>query len=279
MGRGTAMLERTTTAALTARVAVLMPAYNPGPLINRSVESLVNNTHTCDIYIVDDGSKIPVTQILDAFPRTTVIRLEQNLGVAHALNVGLTTILKQPYEFVARLDADDFCYPQRVARQVEFLDSNPGIAAVGSWVRFTDESTGETLYIAKTPDKPSLVRRGLNFNNVIMHPTSMIRTDVLKNVGLYSEHYPVAEDYELFRRIAQQFPLANIPSVLVDMRLSPGGVSLTRRRRQLFDRLRIQSKYFRPLELAAWMGLIQTLALFLIPRVFVTKFKSFRYGM
>ena len=274
MGRGSAMLEQTTTAEVAARVAVLMPAYNPGPLINRSVESLVNNTYACDIYIVDDGSKVPVTQILDAFPRTKVIRLEQNGGVARALNVGLTTILMQPYEFVARLDADDFCYADRLARQVEFLDSNPGIAAVGSWVRFTDESSGSTVYIARTPDKPALVRKALNFNNVIMHPTSMIRTDVLKNVGLYSEHYPVAEDYELFRRIAEQFPLANIPSVLVDMRLSSGGMSLTRRRRQLFDRLRIQLKYFRPLEIGAWMGLLQTLLLFLVPRVFVTKFKS-----
>ena len=105
----------------------------------------------------------------------------------------------------------------------------------------------------------------------------MIRTSALKAVGFYSERYPVAEDYELFRRIAQQFPIANIPIVLVDMRLSLGGLSLTRRRRQLFDRLRIQLKYFRPLEISAWMGLIQTLALFLIPRAVITKFKSYRY--
>ena len=279
MGRGTAMLERTTTAALTARVAVLMPAYNPGPFINRSVESLVRNTHECDIYIVDDGSKIPVTQILDDFPRTTVIRLEQNRGVVHARNVGLRAILRQPYEFVACLDADDISYPDRIAKEVEFLDSHPEIAVVGAWARFVEEASGRMVFIGRTPESPELVRKTMNYNTAVINSSSMIRASALNAVGLYSEKYPVAEDYELFRRIAQQFPVANLPIILVDMRLSPGGLSLTRRRRQLFDRFRIQLKYFRPLEIGAWVGLVKTLALFLVPRALVTKFKSFRYSV
>src|SRR3990172_12195718 len=231
-------VEKTVVDEVVPRVAALMPAYNPDEIINRAVESLAKSTYPCDIYIVDDGSDIPITQTLAAFPRTKVIRLDRNRGVTHALNVGLRTILMQPYEFVARLDADDFSYPERIARQVEFLDRHPGIAAVGTWVRFTDEGTGRTLYISRTPDKPELVRKALHVNNVVAHPSLMIRTDVLKRVGLYSEQFPTAQDYELFRRIAQQFSIANISSVLVDQRLSCRGVQLTRRRRQLFDRFR-----------------------------------------
>ena len=259
-----------------SRVAALMPAYNSGEEINEAVESLVNSTYPCDIYIVDDGSAVPITGVLRDFPRTKVIRLEQNGGVARALNAGLKEILKQPYDFVARLDADDISHPDRIAKQVEFMDRHPDIAAVGGWARFTDENSGRTLFIERTPDKPELVSKALYQNTVVVHSSVMLRADVLREVGPYSVDYPVAEDYELFRRIAQHYPLANIPSVLVDRRLSWGGVSLTRRRRQLFDRLMIQLRYFRAREPRAWTGLAKTLLLFCIPVSVIAKIKEYR---
>jgi GT2 family glycosyltransferase len=258
------------------RVAALMPAYNPRPEINEAVESLINSTYPCDIYIVDDGSKVPVAEVLPNFPRTKVIRLEKNGGVARALNAGLKEILRQPYDFVARLDADDISRPDRIAKQVAFLDRHPDIAAVGGWARFTDENSGRTLFIERTPDKPELVQKALYQNTVVVHSSVMLRTDVLKQVGPYSLDYPVAEDYELFRRISQHHALANIPTVLVDRRLSWGGVSLMRRRRQLFDRLMIQLRYFRAAEPRAWAGLAKTLLLFCIPAPVIAKIKEYR---
>jgi hypothetical protein len=99
----------------------------------------------------------------------------------------------------------------------------------------------------------------------------------LREVGLYSENYPVAEDYELFRRITRRFPIANIPAVLVDRRLSHQGVSLTRRRKQLADRLRIQLRYFNPRQLSAWSGVLKTLVLFCVPVSLLVKIKEYRY--
>src|SRR5688572_10705885 len=117
-------------ATANSRVAVLMPAYNAGDTIKRSIASLLNNTFPSDIYIVDDGSDIPVTRVLDDVPRTTVIRLEKNSGVVNARNIGLNAILARPYDFVALLDADDIAYPDRIAREVEFLDNHPEVAGV-----------------------------------------------------------------------------------------------------------------------------------------------------
>ncbi len=258
------------------RVAVLMPAYNPGDQINNAVESLVANTYPCDIYIVDDGSAVPVSQTLRDFSGVTVIRLEENGGVARALNAGLKTILSRSYDFVARMDADDICYPDRIAREVAFLDAHPEIAAVGAWARHIDEETGEPLFIERTPDAPEQVVKALNYNSSVIHITFMIRTDVLKEVGLYSEDYPVAEDYELFRRITRRFPIANIPAVLVDRRLCHQGVSLTRRRKQLGDRLRIQLHYFKPQQLSAWLGVLKTCVLFCVPVALLVKIKKYR---
>jgi glycosyltransferase involved in cell wall biosynthesis len=190
--------------AATARVAVLMPAYNPGPLINKALRSIVANTQKCDIYVVDDGSRVPVSEILDDFPRTAVIRLEQNGGVARALNAGLSVILQKPYDYVARLDADDTSYPERLAKQVAFLDENPDVAVVGTWARFVDQDSGDLVFTGRTPESPERVRRAMNYNTAVIHTSAMIRTRALKAVGSYSDQYPVAEDYELFRRISQR---------------------------------------------------------------------------
>jgi len=148
-----------TQAVALPRVAVLMPAYNPGDALNEAVESLVNSTYACDIYIVDDGSDIPVTQILGDFPRTKVIRLDKNSGVPNARNVGLAAILKRPYDFVACLDADDICYPDRIAKQVEFLDRHLEIAVVGAWAGFIDGNDGRKLFVERTPDSGDGTKR------------------------------------------------------------------------------------------------------------------------
>ena len=102
----------------------------------------------------------------------------------------------------------------------------------------------------------------------------MLRADVLRRIGYYSIDYPAAEDYELWRRIAADHDIANLPEVLLDYRVSSQGQSLTRRRRQLYDRLRIQLKYFDAREWRAWTGTAQTLALFAIPLTLLSRLKG-----
>lgn len=258
----------------SSRVAVLMPAYNPGEIIHHALESIAQSTYSCDLYIVDDASNPPVAETIGTFPRTQIIRLEKNGGPATARNAGLAAILSKHYDFVALLDSDDIAHPERIAMQVAFLDSHPEFGAVGAWARVLDD-TGEALYIARTPDDPTQFRRTLYYNAAIVNSTLMIRTDVLRAVGLYSADYPVAEDYELLRRIVERYPVTNIPSVMIDYRRSNNGVSLRRRRRQLFDRLRIQLKYFRFRDPNAWLGVGKTLLLFLVPVSLIAKIKAY----
>jgi glycosyltransferase involved in cell wall biosynthesis len=251
-----------------------MPAYNAEAFINRAVKSLAASTYPCDIYIVDDGSKVPVTTILKNSPGVTVLRHQKNLGVALARNVGLRAILTERYDFVACLDADDICYPDRIARQVEFLDRHPDVAAVGTWGRHFDEDSGDTICVHRTPETPASAKKFMLANMAVINTSAMMRASALRAVGLYSERYPAAEDYELFRRISARFAIANIPRVLVDICISPQGVSLSRRRRQLVDRLRIQLRYFEPTAVAAWVGLARTALLFLVPTSLHAKVKT-----
>lgn len=263
---------------MAAEIAVLMAAYNADKTIRQAVDSALANTAACRVFIVDDCSRNPVADLLGPIDGVEVIRLDQNHGPALARNAGLRTIMARNYQYVAIFDADDITTPQRFAKQVAFLDANPNVAAVGTWERFIDDVTGETVFHHTPPCEPDAVREAMFTNCALAHTSVMIRVSALAEVGLYRPEYPAAEDYELLRRLATKFDLANLPEYLVDYRVSKAGVSITRRRRQLFDRLRIQLTYFAPLNWRAWAGLGNTLVLFVVPRPLVTAFKMLRDG-
>jgi GT2 family glycosyltransferase len=260
---------------MATELAVIMAAYNSEKTINKAVSSITAGTYPCDIYIIDDCSRVPVSDVLGKIPNVEIIRLEKNQGPARASNVGLERILARSYKYVAKMDADDISYSDRLAKQVAFLDRHPNVAAVGTWGRHFDEQTGEVTIVNRTPAAPDAIRHAMYFNSPVINASSMIRADVFRALGPYSTDYPAAEDYELFRRIAAQYDLANLPEVLLDVRESVQGISLSRRRRQLFDRMRIQIRYFAPLQWRAWLGIAKTVLLFAVPRTIIAPIKIF----
>jgi glycosyltransferase involved in cell wall biosynthesis len=256
-------------------LAVLMTAYNAEKTIRRALDSLARNTEPFDLLIVDDCSRKPLADFLGPLgDGIEIIRPDTNLGVAGAKNFGLARLLAKPYEFVAMMDADDISHPERLARQIAFLRSHRDVAVVGAWARFFDENTHEVVYHFRPPCESREIREALFLNSCMMHPTWMMRTQALRDCGLYSTAYPAAEDYELLRRISQRYDLANLPELLLEYSLSMSGISLKNRRRQLLDRLRIQAKYFDPSQAKAWLGVARTLAMFAVPRSVVSAYRA-----
>lgn len=259
---------------MSAEVAVLMAAYNAETTLRAAVDSILASTVPCDLYLVDDASRIPVEQTIGTRADVTIIRLPRNRGLAAALNVGLARILPLGYKYIARMDADDVSYPHRFARQIAFLDQHPELAMVGSGARFIDDKTGAPVMFYMPPLTPETIRQALFFNNCFVHPTWLFRAEALASVGPYSLDYPAAEDYEFLRRIVPRLLVANVPEVLVDYRISTGGISVSKRQRQLLDRLKIQLRYLEPLEWRCWAGMAKTLLLFCIPRRIVSTLKA-----
>jgi len=260
---------------VTHEVAVIMPAYNAEGTIRRAVESLMRNAHPFDLLVVDDCSRIPVTEVLKPLPANVeVLRLERNSGVVGARNAGVARLLGKTYEFIGVMDADDVSHPDRLARQVAFLTSHPDIALVGTWAHYIDESNGATVFHGHPPCEPAAIRDALYINNCTVHSSWMVRAQVFREVGLYDPRYPLGEDYEMLRRVAARFNVANLPEYLVDYTISMSGLSMQRRRAQLFDRFRIQLKYFEWRRLAAWLGVARTLLLFLVPRKMLAAYRA-----
>lgn len=245
--------------------AVLIAAYNAENTIQQALASVLSGTLACDVFVIDDCSRIPVTEVLGAYANVEVIRLKRNRGPAVARNIGLSKILAKHYDYVAIMDADDVSMPDRLAKQVAFLDKHPRVGVAGCWTRHFEENSGETLLYRQRPTDPAAIRNMMFFNTGISHASAMFRVDALRTSGLYSENYPAAEDYELMRRIGLKYDLANLPEYLLAYRVSTKGQSLGRRRRQLYDRLRIQLRYFSPLAWQAWAGVAQTLVSLVTP--------------
>jgi len=259
---------------MSAAVAVLMAAYNAEKTLRAAVDSILASTVPCDLFLVDDCSAVPVVEVIGARANVTVIRLPHNHGLAAALNVGLTHILPRNYKYVARMDADDVSYPHRFATQIAFLERHPEVALVGSGARFIDDRSGAMVMYYVPPLAQDDIRKALYFNNCFVHPTWMFRGEALADLAPYSLDYPAAEDYEFLRRAISHAVVANVPDILVDYRISTGGISVSKRQRQLLDRLAIQIKYLEPLRWRAWAGMAKTLALFAVPRVLVTTLKT-----
>jgi glycosyltransferase involved in cell wall biosynthesis len=259
---------------MSADVAVLMAAYNAEKTLRSAVDSILASTIPCDLYLVDDCSRIPVEQVIGARDNVTIIRLPKNHGLAAALNVGLERILPRNYKYVARMDADDVSYPQRFTIQIAFLERNPEVALVGSGARFIDDRSGAMVMYYVPPLIQEDIRKALFFNNCFVHPTWMLRGEALASLAPYSLDYPAAEDYEFLRRAITHAVIANVPDILIDYRISTGGISVSKRQRQLLDRLALQVKYLQPTQWRAWAGMAKTLLLFAIPRVLVTTLKA-----
>lgn len=254
-----------------------MTAYRAERTIGEALQSILANEPACDILIVDDCSPVPVADVVPAHDRIAIHRLARNSGPGPARNAGVEMLLAKGYRYIAVMDADDIALPTKFAKQRAFLDANPKVGAVGTFARFFDEDTGETVFFQSHPTSPEAVRRAMYFNLPVVHPSVMIRADAFRAAGLYDSRYRTAEDYELLRRIAKSFDVANLPEHLFDYRMSSRGQSLANRQRQLADRLRIQFEYFEPLNWRAWAGIAKTLALFALPNALLVKFKNWRH--
>lgn len=209
------------------KVSVLIPTYNTREEHLRAcLDSILGQTFTdFELLILDDASPDPlVRQVIESYsdPR---IRFEQNphnLGISASRN---RLIEMAKGEYLAVMDHDDMSKPERLARQVEFLDAHPEVGVVGSWLEKYPK--GKTL---KYPADNIDIENIFMYTVGVFHPACMIRKSVLDENGLrYEEEYSPAEDYALFVRLLGKTRFANIPEALFLYRSHEGNTTKLRR--------------------------------------------------
>lgn len=210
-----------------------MSAYNGEKYLAQAIESILGQTFAgFEFIIINDGSTDCTATIIDTYtadPRIISVHNRLNMGLTRSLNHGLA--LAQG-DYVARMDADDISHPDRLARQVSFLDAHPEVGVVGSWVQAVD-AAGHPVQVWQFPHEPGFVAWCMYFQNPIAHPTVAMRRAVVKELGGYNDNIAVAQDYDLWWRLRWVAGLANLPEVLVNLRVHPDSISADRRAQQL----------------------------------------------
>lgn len=204
--------------ALAPLISVIMPAYNAAATVCAAVESVLAQTCTdFELIAVDDGSTDHTARLLEAHARrdarVRLLRMPHG-GIVPALNAGLEAARGR---FIARMDADDICLPQRLERQAGFLEQHPHVGLAGCRVRFGGAPGGYARYVdwinsLLTPEEIALERFR---ESPFAHPSVMFRAELVAAHGNYADG-PFPEDYELWLRWMEAgVRMAKLPETLL----------------------------------------------------------------
>ncbi len=236
--------------APTPVVSVLMTTFNGAGFIGASIASVLAQSFSdFELIVVDDGSTDTMAQVLAGIgdPRLRVLRQAVNGGVVAARNAGF---LAARGRYVAALDHDDLSHPERLARQVAYLDAHPGVVLVateieieepagrkkglprplGAWAAKRTKAAGG-IGAARTrgapapgrrhpPDHPTggaptLIRWLLHVDNPLTWSSVMFRADAVRRLGAFMRpDYELADDFDFYHRLLTIGDIARLDEVL-----------------------------------------------------------------
>lgn len=222
------------------KVTVLMSVYNGEKYLREAIESILNQTFKdFEFLIINDGSTDSSRDIVLSYNdrKIRLIDNEKNIGLTKSLNRGLNLARG---EYIVRMDADDVSLPERLEKQVNYLEIHPEVGVLGTWVKCIDEY-GKPTRELHPPTEPDLIKWSLPFNNCLTHSSVMMRRAVLERVGGYNPEMVVAQDYDLWVRVSleTQFQIANLHEELLLLRRNIPN-SITSRHHRMQDKTAIK---------------------------------------
>lgn len=200
-------------------VSVIMSVYNGERYLQRAVESILAQTYkNIELIVFDDGSTDNTFAILKRFKEQNqnihLQRLKKNIGLTNSLNKAIEL---SNGTYIARMDADDISLPKRLEKQVDYLERNPQVIAVGTAFKLIDDYGG-LIKQYQFSNQHHILKWNLLFFNPICHPSVVMRASSLKLLGGYHSQYQRAQDYELWWRMSIIGELSNLTEELFIMR-------------------------------------------------------------
>ncbi len=206
------------------KVSVILPVYNCEQYIFETVQSVLNQTFAdFELLIVDDCSTDNTVKIIKEFndSRINLIIKEKNSGYTDSLNYAVALAKG---EYIARMDGDDVCMPNRFEKQVAFLEKNTDVVLCGSSVQFIGYQIGTKKYPIKYDD----IKIKLCFGTPFCHPSVMGKKEIFLQVP-YDRNFEPAEDIHLWSRIVKMGKVENLDETLLLYRTHKNQVSITKK--------------------------------------------------
>jgi len=231
------------------KVTVVIPIYNREKYVRDAIDSILAQTFTdFELLVIDDGSTDGSPEIVRSYcdPRIRLVCNEKNQGIPKTRNTGIRLARG---EYLAFLDSDDWACPERLMKQVAFLDDHPDYVAVGAWIEWMNEEGRPLGRIKRKAILPEEIAAQRLFQSGLENSASMARTVVLRNYG-HQEQFDISEDFDLWSRIAAHHKLATLPEVLGRRRIHSGQIMLKKASHKKDWRLKIYAAQLQALGVA-----------------------------
>lgn len=207
-------------------ISVVMPVYNSAKYLPLAIESILNQTYTdFELIIIDDGSTDASREIIKKYAqqdrRIKTKRNPSNLGICLSLNYGLS-LAKGKY--IARMDSDDWSYPERLGEQLAFMKSHPQVVICGGSIEVCNKKLA-VINRRMYPRSDKKIREKMLRINPFAHPAVMYRKNFVVKVGGYSPLFTGVEDYDLYFRLGKEGRFANLSQRILKLRTHPDSVS------------------------------------------------------
>lgn len=201
-------------------VTVLMPVYNAEKYLAEAIESILHQTYQdFEFLIINDGSTDGSEEIIlnyaEVDSRINYVKNEHNIKLIATLNKGVK-LAKGKY--IVRMDADDISVPERIEKQVSFMESHPSVGVCGSYFTVFGEEVKEP-YVVTRPLGNETIKASLLFTNSLGHPNVIIRKSVMvENDIWYDPRFYRIEDWGLWTILMNKCDFENIPESLLRYR-------------------------------------------------------------
>ena len=223
------------------KISILLPVYNDEKYIEKAIRSVLNNTYNSyELVVINDGSTDSSVSIIESFKDNRIkIYNKSNTGLIDSLNYGLK---KCNNDIIMRMDSDDEIKSNKIKVQLNaFLESNSILMGTGAYI--IDDESKVTRRINVPVEHKKIINSQNNLTTAIIHPSIMFYKEAIIKSGGYDEQFEVAEDYELFYRIARIGQISNINLPLTLLRKHDQNVSVKKSSKQILNTLVARKVY------------------------------------
>lgn len=206
-------------------VSAVIPAYNAAAFVERAIDSVLAQTYpNIEIIVINDGSTDNTLKVLERYRLKIILINQPNRGTRHARNQGIRAAQG---EWIAYLDADDYWLPEKIERQVNWMQNHPKVGFCSTRTR-VESAEGEYLSTWKHPSvKRSTLHTLFETNAAIAGGASgvTVRSDLQGKVGLFDESLASNEDVDMWMRLAYEAEYACLDEILTVVVRRPNSIS------------------------------------------------------